>query len=700
MRKASLLLVGSLLGLSVWTACGSDSDGDGGGPDGTGSTGVGGANNQAGSSGTGANSGAGTGSGGLPTSGSLCSEDDGVPDESSITAPAEAVSEFIVVDQFGYLPESEKIAVLRDPQTGFDSAKSYTPPASYSLVDATTGTSVLDAAPTAWNAGGTDADSGDKAWWFDFSSVTTPGLYYVKDATNNVRSDVFRISDKVYCDVLKQAVRTFFYQRAGFAKEAEYAGAAWADGASHSGPNQDKNAHLFSDTSPATEKDVSGGWYDAGDYNKYTSWTAHYVIELLRAYKETPDAFGDDYDIPESGNGVADIVDEARYGMDHLVRLQNEDGSVISIVDLDHASPPSAATGASLYGPPSTSATLSTAAAYAYGSVIFRSLGDTAYADDLVARAKKAWEWADANPAVIFRNNEGAATGIGAGQQEVDDYGRQMKKLAAAVELYAATGDAVYKTFFDANYKSQTPDAFQPFRQYPWVSGYDLENYAFYFDYAALPDATESVRSEFVTGFLSGMASNDNLGMLTANPDAYMAHVGEYTWGSNAHKSRTGLLFYSLVDNDFDTTKAADAERAAGRYVHYIHGVNPFGLVYLSNMAEFGATNSVTQFYHTWFNEGTAWDEVGVSQHGPAPGFLTGGANESYDLDGCCADPDNDCGGQQATMCVTLEPPMNQPPAKSYKQFNTGWPQNSWSVTENSDGYQVAYIRLLSKFVR
>ena len=37
---------------------------------------------------------------------------------------------------------------------------------------------------------------------------------------------------------------------------------------------------------------------------------------------------------------------------------------------------------------------------------------------------------------------------------------------------------------------------------------------------------------------------------------------------------------------------------------------------------------------------------------------------------------------------------------KAYKDFNTSWPLNSWSVTENSNGYQVAYIRLLSKFVK
>jgi len=47
-------------------------------------------------------------------------------------------------------------------------------------------------------------------------------------------------------------------------------------------------------------KDLHGGWFDAGDYNKYTSWAARNMIVLLRAYSESPNAFGDDSGIAES----------------------------------------------------------------------------------------------------------------------------------------------------------------------------------------------------------------------------------------------------------------------------------------------------------------------------------------------------------------------------------------------------------------
>jgi len=109
-----------------------------------------------------------------------------------------------------------------------------------------------------------------------------------------------------------------------------------------------------------------------------------------------------------------------------------------------------------------------------------------------------------------------------------------------------------------------------------------------------------------------------------------------------------------------------------------------------------GAENSVTQFYHAWFKDGSQWDEVGRSRIGPAPGFLVGGPNPGYERDQCCA---TGCPGEGARMCrlPIKSPPSGQPPAKSYADFNEGWPINSWAVTENSNSYQIAYIRLLCK---
>jgi endoglucanase len=87
----------------------------------------------------------------------------------------------IVVDQFGYLTKSKKVAVIRAPQVGYDSSAGFTPGKSYALIELPTGKVVKTAPPTLWNGGNTDQASGDKAWWFDFSEIEAPGKYAVVD---------------------------------------------------------------------------------------------------------------------------------------------------------------------------------------------------------------------------------------------------------------------------------------------------------------------------------------------------------------------------------------------------------------------------------------------------------------------------------------------------------------------------------------
>jgi len=615
-----------------------------------------------------------------------------------IPSRGQTISKYIVIDQFGYLPASKKIAIIRDPQTGFDAAESFIPGGTYALVDKGTSGQVAAGAPVLWNGGATDISSGDKVWWFDFSSVTTRGTYYILDVANNVRSYEFVIGDDVYKEVLKHAVRTFFYQRSGFEKNATYAGAAWADGASHLKNLQDKNARQYNKTNDvSSEVDVSGGWYDAGDYNKYTNWTANYVVDFMRAYLENPGAWGDDYNIAESGNKIPDILDEAKWGIDHLLRLQRPNGSVLSIVGVSHASPPSSATGPSYYGTPNTSATLNTAAAFAIASKVYGARGMKEYSSKLKGSAIKAWDWAAANPNVIFKNNDGPSgtAGLGAGQQETDDYGRLIARLEAACFLFEITGDTKYRDFFDSQYDDVHLLA------WTYASPFETSNQEVLLHYTTLSGATASVVNAIKSTYLTAMDGEEIFTAVETNKDPYRAYLKDpdYTWGSNSTKASKGLIYSDMIYYHVQEAKDEDAMNAAEDFIHYLHGVNPFTMVYLSNMYAYGAENGVNEFYHSWFGNGSAqWDRVGVSTYGPAPGFLTGGPNPGYDVDGCCAT--NSCGNSNA-ICTSenLTPPKGQPVQKSYKDFNTSWPLNSWSVTENSNGYQLNYIRLLSKFV-
>jgi hypothetical protein len=597
--------------------------------------------------------------------------------EGSAVAPR-PLSSNIVVDQFGYLPASEKIGVIRNPQVGFDRASSFTPGVIYALVDARSGERLFEAAPIAWNGGATDPSSGDQVWWFDFSVVTRPGVYFVLDEAANVRSAVFTIGEQVYREVLVQATRMFYYQRDGFAKDAKYAGTDWADGMAHP---QDGECGAYSDGSATL--DLHGGWFDAGDQDRFSDWGASDVIELLRAYVEAPAAFTDDTNIPESGNGAPDLLDEVKWEIDWLARMQKPDGAVLNLVMHPGTSPPSSDTSRCRYLPVNTSATLTSAAAFAFASIVFGSPGGATaaypgYAAALRARAERAWAWAVVNPEVRLT--------LGAGEHEVDAATLLQKKLQAAAFLLELTGATKYRTVFDANAPSLL-STFDAFHAEPIDTA---------LEYTRCAGATPSVVNSIKSRFRANIEGSRYFGVHTAGKDPYFAYLDKYIWGSNKTKADQGNLFADVGAFGIDPAASGQAATYAARYAHYVHGVNPLHLVYLSNMGGQGAESFVTRFFHTWFGHGTQWDAVGVSRYGPPPGYLTGGANPSYSWMPCCPAK---C-SQGPCGAAPLSPPAGQPPQKSYLDFNDGPPQASWEVTEPDDGYQAAYVRLLSKFVR
>jgi hypothetical protein len=611
---------------------------------------------------------------------------------------------WIVVDQFGYRTGSPKVAVIRSPQTGYDSVASFTPGSKYAVMNKATGKSVKEGAPTAWNGGAMDTSSGDKAWWFDFSDVTAPGTYTVVDTEKNVRSVEFDIDDDVYRSVLKHAVRMYYYQRVGFEKTAQFAGAEWTDKAALVGKGQDSEAHAWlAKTDDAQARDLHGGWFDAGDTNRYTAWTAGVVITLLHAYAENPTAFGDDFNIPESGNGTPDLLDEVKYAIDWMVRMQNTDGSMLCILGSDGASPPSAATKPSYYGPPTTNASLAAAAMFAYASTVYGARPEASlktFAEDLKARALKAWAWADANPKVIYYNNDDSkqpgSGGLGAGGQEVDDKGRLISKFNAAVYLYEATGDASYKTFAESNWSSVL-GSYGP-------SEWDMEKADTAVYFAQLGGVTPSVASAIVNQVVTNVGRQ--LANVTGATDPYRAYLKDYTWGSSQIKMSQGRLYQHLAKLGTGDN-AVKAAAAAEDYVHYLHGVNPLGMVYLTNMQRAGAEHSAKTIFHTWFADKSKWDEVSATSPGPAPGYLAGGPNNSgFGPDACCTAPQGDpayrCyGSSDFALCsLNWDPPMHQPQQKSYLDYNSGWPVGSWPITEPSTGYQAKYVLVVSALAK
>ena len=264
----------------------------------------------------------------------------------AMAAPA-MQTPFIKVDQFGYLTDAQKVAVISNPVIGYNSNLSFTPGNTYQVRRWSDDAIVYQGSRTRWNQGQIHAQSGDRGWWFDFSSITQPGSYYIYDLQKQLGSFRFEINDSVYDRVLSQAVRMYFYQRVNYPKQPPYADPRWSDGSAYNGANQDFYATDIDDrNNTSTAKNLSGGWFDAGDTNKYTTFSFDTLIQLLEAYRFNPGVFTDATNIPESGNGIADLLDEIKWELTWLRRMQDATGTnglmlKVGVDDYQDISPPS-----------------------------------------------------------------------------------------------------------------------------------------------------------------------------------------------------------------------------------------------------------------------------------------------------------------------------------------------------------------------
>ena len=392
-----------------------------------------------------------------------------------------------------------------------------------------------------------------------------------------------------------QATRMLFYQRDGFAKTAQYAGADWADGAAHTGM-----CYLYNDGSNDAEQGSARRLVGRGRLQQVHELGRQRRHRADARLLDTPAAFTDATNIPESGNGVADLLDEVKWELDWLGRMQQSDGSVLSVVDEPAAKRPPSALGNTApstvttpcyYGPASTSASLTAAAAYA-------SRGD------LRRRPRRQHRLSGLRGQPRRTGPEGLDLGAGEPrrlllQLEVEPHGRRgrsgssddqsqprygllVKKLQAALYLFEATGTTSYRDFFDANYSGIN------LIKSGYADGSHGEEQETLLEYIHAPNATASVVSAIKSAYLGALQTSDNLGAMTGNPDPYLAYLSGYWWGINQIKSDQGNLLYDVVTFGIDPGTNAEAAKGAERYVHYLHGVNPLQLVYLSNMGATG----------------------------------------------------------------------------------------------------------------
>src|SRR5688572_24940104 len=243
--------------------------------------------------------------------------------QASAIPPAGSPPSVIRINQLGYLPNGSKTAVMcvvADSQAGTPAA-----PASVSFaVEDTTGRQALS--PRTARASGSFGPC-TQTYRLDFSALRRPGRYRV--VSGAVRSPVVRVDARAYAGAADTLLYYMRQQRSGW------------------NPTLKDSVHKLDalivnhPTRTGEFINVSGGWADAADYLQYvtTSATATYV--MLKAYRDYRRAFADRFraDGSPGSNGIGDALDEARHGIEWLLRMFPDDSTMFNQLadDRDHA---------------------------------------------------------------------------------------------------------------------------------------------------------------------------------------------------------------------------------------------------------------------------------------------------------------------------------------------------------------------------
>lgn len=458
----------------------------------------------------------------------------------------------VSVNQTGYQP--------KDPKTVFVNG---TQSKTFEIVDAKTFQVVYNGEfsdPSSCAGTQTDIISGD------FSDFETPGTYFIRTESSG-KSYKFTIADDVYSDALRASILMLYTQRCGCEVKADI-GEEYAD-----------YVHPACHTAEAkiygtdTMIDVSGGWHDAGDYGRYVVPGAKTIADLFMTYEDTGYK-ADDLGIPESGNGVPDILDEARYELEWMFKMQAEDGGVYHKVTCDNFPAtvmPEEETNQLLVLPVSTTATGDFAAVMAKASLIYKDI-DKDFADKCLEAAKKAYAYMEANAAADttgFLNPSDVATG------EYPDAVNKDEFFWAAVELYLATGEDTYLAKAKELYSSDMELGLG------WIEMglYGVHSYL-------RTETSFEKDAEFTETLKTRVLDKVAADLAVAKKDGYYCTMGtNFPWGSNLTVSNNGILYYLgylLSDN----TEYRDL---CFYQVDYIMGMNPAGYSYLTCFGEHAA---------------------------------------------------------------------------------------------------------------
>jgi endoglucanase len=398
-------------------------------------------------------------------------------------------------------------------------------------------------------------------WVGDFTPLSIPGRYRIV-TDNGMFSYPFDIGPGVFEAAIRAVQRAFYYQRAFTEIDSGHAQGPWAHA---------------SDAALAPPGVVKG-WHDAGDFSVYSASTNSALFWLLSAMSDFSPR-EDDTGIPESGNGVPDLLDEARWGLEWLLSVQESNGGFRNATCQEHYGP---------YGtnepermPPyragevGTIATGRAVGTLAFASVLYRSR-DAAFAERSLRAALTGYRFLRDRPA---ENSDGPT--CPAMRLDGDPIVGRDVRMYAAAGLLLATGDLRFRADFEENY--------QPLQNDP---SYQRSN-----GYAALlylrASAGDPERQQAIRRELHSRAEEVRLDG-ERHPFQW---AGRTFWGSIAAGFQRTAGFSAQACLEDPVRAVADCEQVLAN-VHHALGRNYQQIVYVSGLP--GVTHGRTHAFHHW----------------------------------------------------------------------------------------------------
>lgn len=520
----------------------------------------------------------------------------GYPDP--IPEPTNAIR----VNQLGYFPNMEKQATL---------VSSSTTPVAWNLVDSTgkvvkTGNTTVK---------GLDHASGDYVHIIDFSDYTTPGTGYkltvARGDTTPPESMPFDIATNMYTKMKYDAIKYFYHNRSGIEIKMPYCDRA--DLARPAGHPSDIMTPDPNDTYKGNVSlDLTGGWYDAGDHGKYlvnggiSTWTM--MNQYERALYDgdvtaAPIADGT-MNIPESGNGLPDILDESRWSLEMLLKMQVPAGQPLAGMAFHKGHDvawtalgirPDQDTQVRYLKPPSTAATLNLAAIAAQGSRLWKQY-DSTFATKCLTVAETAWNAAVANPAIYAPLESGPGGGAYGDNYVLDDF------YWAACELYVTTGKDVYLNYIKSSpHYLQMPTSLTGGEDLGLTGCFDWGNTAGLgtISLALVPNqlpATEvaTAKANIEKAADTFIANEASEGYGSPFKESKLSDtLSGYPWGSNSFIANEAIVMAYA----YDFTKNVKYINGAAEAMDYLLGRNPMVQSYVTGYGENPLENPHHRFW-------------------------------------------------------------------------------------------------------